>query len=185
VNQLSNPALKKHALPVVEVLDECRQNMLSVDIRGEGREKIPPLAFKTARALKVSYTKATATCTHADHNTGARTSRRPHRVRRAHCRPNAQNRAIMRQLTQTDFNVRYDYVVYLRATFHCNMFCYSSAFYIWHGVYGSHGLIASINLCFLGYYHQQCWIPPLRCDVRTRGHARLGTHYRTYYYCLL
>ncbi|KAF2848550.1 cell polarity protein-like protein [Plenodomus tracheiphilus IPT5] len=52
VNQLSNPALKKHAIPVVEVLDDCRQNMLSVDLRGGGRDKIPPLAFKTARALK-------------------------------------------------------------------------------------------------------------------------------------
>ena len=27
--------------------------MLAVDIRGGGREKIPPLAFRTARALKV------------------------------------------------------------------------------------------------------------------------------------
>ncbi|KAJ4363920.1 component of the polarisome [Neocucurbitaria cava] len=52
VNQLSNPALKKHAIPVVEALDECRQSMLSVDVRGGGRERIPPLAFKTARALK-------------------------------------------------------------------------------------------------------------------------------------
>lgn len=53
VNQLSNPALKKHAIPVIEVLDDCRQNMLAVDIRDGGRDKIPPLAFKTARALKV------------------------------------------------------------------------------------------------------------------------------------
>lgn len=54
VDHLGNPALKKHAIPVVDVLDDCRQSMLSVDIRGEGRERIPPLAFKTARALKVS-----------------------------------------------------------------------------------------------------------------------------------
>jgi predicted nucleic acid-binding Zn-ribbon protein len=53
VNKLSNPALKKHAIPVVEVLDDCRQNMLAVGVRGGGRDKIPPLAFKTARALKV------------------------------------------------------------------------------------------------------------------------------------
>jgi hypothetical protein len=53
VNQLSNPALKKHAIPVVEVLDECRESMLAIDVRGGGRERIPPLAFKTARALKV------------------------------------------------------------------------------------------------------------------------------------
>jgi predicted nucleic acid-binding Zn-ribbon protein len=53
VNKLSNPALKKHAIPVVEVLDDCRQNMLAIDVRGGGRDKIPPLAFKTARALKV------------------------------------------------------------------------------------------------------------------------------------
>lgn len=54
VDKLSNPALKKHALPVVDVLEDCRQNMLAVDIRGGGRDKVPPLAFKTARALKVS-----------------------------------------------------------------------------------------------------------------------------------
>lgn len=53
VNKLSNPALKKHAVPVIEVLDDCRQNMLAVDVRGGGRDQIPPLAFKTARALKV------------------------------------------------------------------------------------------------------------------------------------
>lgn len=53
VDKLSNPALKKHAVPVVTVLDECRQDMLAVDIRGGGRNEIPPLAFKTARALKV------------------------------------------------------------------------------------------------------------------------------------
>lgn len=52
VKDLSSPALKKHAVPVVEVLEECRQNMLAVDVRGGGRERIPPLAFKTARALK-------------------------------------------------------------------------------------------------------------------------------------
>lgn len=51
--------MKKHALPVVEVLDECRQSMLAVDINGGGRDRIPPLAFKTARALKVSATTAT------------------------------------------------------------------------------------------------------------------------------
>jgi hypothetical protein len=53
VKNLSNPALKKHAVPVVEVLDDCRQNILAVDIRDGGKERIPPLAFKTARAMKV------------------------------------------------------------------------------------------------------------------------------------
>lgn len=52
VKELSSPALKKHAVPVVEALEECRQNLLAVDVRGGGRERIPPLAFKTARALK-------------------------------------------------------------------------------------------------------------------------------------
>ncbi|KAF1955033.1 hypothetical protein CC80DRAFT_110679 [Byssothecium circinans] len=51
VKELSNPALKKHATPVVELLEDCRQNMLAVDIR-DGGDRIPPLAFKTARALK-------------------------------------------------------------------------------------------------------------------------------------
>ncbi|KAF1978957.1 hypothetical protein BU23DRAFT_498021 [Bimuria novae-zelandiae CBS 107.79] len=52
VNELSSPALKKHAIPVVEVLEDCRQDMLAMDIGVGGRERIPPLAFKTARALK-------------------------------------------------------------------------------------------------------------------------------------
>ncbi|KAF2440126.1 hypothetical protein P171DRAFT_435927 [Karstenula rhodostoma CBS 690.94] len=52
VRELSSPALKKHAVPVVEVLEDCRQDMLAMDIGGGGRETIPPLAFKTARALK-------------------------------------------------------------------------------------------------------------------------------------
>lgn len=52
VKQLSNPALQKHAIPVVQVLDDCRRDLLDVDIRNGGRDKVPPLAFKTARALK-------------------------------------------------------------------------------------------------------------------------------------
>lgn len=52
VKELSNPALKKHAVPVVDVLDDCRQALLEVDVRNGGRD-IPPLAFKTARAMKV------------------------------------------------------------------------------------------------------------------------------------
>ncbi|KAF1916637.1 hypothetical protein BDU57DRAFT_238843 [Ampelomyces quisqualis] len=52
VDKLSNPALKKHAIPVVEVLDDCRKSMLAIEVRGGGRDNIPPLAFKTARALK-------------------------------------------------------------------------------------------------------------------------------------
>jgi hypothetical protein len=53
VKDLSNPALEKHAVPVVGVLEGCRQSIVSVDIREGGRERIPPLAFKTARAMKV------------------------------------------------------------------------------------------------------------------------------------
>ncbi|KAH6639676.1 hypothetical protein C7974DRAFT_388991 [Boeremia exigua] len=52
VKQLSNPALQKHAIPVVQILDDCRRDMLDIDIRNGGRDKVPPLAFKTARALK-------------------------------------------------------------------------------------------------------------------------------------
>ncbi|PSN65277.1 hypothetical protein BS50DRAFT_589696 [Corynespora cassiicola Philippines] len=52
VRELSSPALKKHAIPVIEVLEDCRQNMMEIDVRDGGREQIPPLAFKTARALK-------------------------------------------------------------------------------------------------------------------------------------
>lgn len=53
VKKLNDPALEKHAIPVVQVLDDCRRDMLDIDIRNGGRDQIPPLAFKTARALKV------------------------------------------------------------------------------------------------------------------------------------
>ena len=73
---MSNPALKKHAIPVVEVLDECRQDMLAVNIREGGREQIPPLAFKTARALKVrSWRTSRKTFAFANRPPGARTPR--------------------------------------------------------------------------------------------------------------
>ncbi|CAI6334672.1 unnamed protein product [Periconia digitata] len=52
IKELSNPALKKHVTPVVEVLEDCRRSMLEVDVRGGNEDKLPPLAFKTARALK-------------------------------------------------------------------------------------------------------------------------------------
>ena len=38
---------------LLEVLEECRINLLEVDVREGAREKVPPLAFKTARAMKV------------------------------------------------------------------------------------------------------------------------------------
>jgi hypothetical protein len=52
VRDLSNPTLKKHAVPVVEALEDCRLQLLEVDITEGGRDRIPPLAFKTARAMK-------------------------------------------------------------------------------------------------------------------------------------
>jgi hypothetical protein len=52
VRDLSNAALKKHALPVIDVLEDCRQSLLNIDVREGGRDRIPPLAFKTARAMK-------------------------------------------------------------------------------------------------------------------------------------
>lgn len=48
--RLGDAALTKHARPVVNVLEECRQDLLEA---GALRERIPPLAFKTARAMKV------------------------------------------------------------------------------------------------------------------------------------
>ncbi|KAF2186643.1 cell polarity protein-like protein [Zopfia rhizophila CBS 207.26] len=52
VKDLSSPALKKHAIPVVAVLEDCRQSLLEMEVRDGGQERIPPLAFKTARAMK-------------------------------------------------------------------------------------------------------------------------------------
>ncbi|KAF2124521.1 hypothetical protein P153DRAFT_426525 [Dothidotthia symphoricarpi CBS 119687] len=51
VAQMDDPALAKHALPVVEVLEDCREDLLAVDVRG-GKEGIPSLAFRAGRALK-------------------------------------------------------------------------------------------------------------------------------------
>ena len=77
VKTLSNPALKKHAPPVVSVLEECRQNLLAVDVQGGGRDRIPPIAFKTARALKV-YIRILRTRPHTNSITGTRPPSRPY-----------------------------------------------------------------------------------------------------------
>ncbi|KAF2755355.1 hypothetical protein EJ05DRAFT_488137 [Pseudovirgaria hyperparasitica] len=45
----NNAALSKHAPPVINVLEDCKDLLL--DAEGQ-REKIPPLAFKIARAMK-------------------------------------------------------------------------------------------------------------------------------------
>ncbi|KAF2801696.1 uncharacterized protein BDZ99DRAFT_469433 [Mytilinidion resinicola] len=52
VAALKDPALKKHALPVVETLQDCRTGIMNVDVRTEGRKEVPPLAFRTAKAMK-------------------------------------------------------------------------------------------------------------------------------------
>lgn len=55
VNNTRNSALAKHATPVVDLLEDCRGALLSAlqDDEAGKREKIPPLAFKIARATKV------------------------------------------------------------------------------------------------------------------------------------
>jgi hypothetical protein len=78
VNQLNNPALKKHAIPVIEVLDDCRQNLLAIDIRDGGRDKVPPLAFKTARALKVRCGCFRINCAFTNDFAGTCSPRRSH-----------------------------------------------------------------------------------------------------------
>lgn len=52
VQTATNPALKKHAVPVVEVLEECRKSLMEIDVVNGGRERISQLAFKTARTMK-------------------------------------------------------------------------------------------------------------------------------------
>ncbi|KAF2013887.1 hypothetical protein BU24DRAFT_249220 [Aaosphaeria arxii CBS 175.79] len=52
VQKTKNLALKKHAIPVVEVLEECRQSLLDISSRDSGRERVSQLAFKTARTMK-------------------------------------------------------------------------------------------------------------------------------------
>ncbi|KAK8251134.1 cell polarity protein-like protein [Phyllosticta capitalensis] len=54
IENVHNPALSKHAKPVVEVLEDCREDLVQASGDNEGiqREKIPPLAFKIARATK-------------------------------------------------------------------------------------------------------------------------------------
>ncbi|KAL1636287.1 component of the polarisome [Neofusicoccum ribis] len=54
VSNTRNGALAKHATPVVDLLEDCREGLLSALDENEAgmREKIPPLAFKIARATK-------------------------------------------------------------------------------------------------------------------------------------
>ncbi|KAH7110353.1 hypothetical protein B0J11DRAFT_586257 [Dendryphion nanum] len=52
VQTATNPALKKHAVPIVEVLEDCRRSLIEIDIANGGRERISQLAFKTARTMK-------------------------------------------------------------------------------------------------------------------------------------
>lgn len=54
VSNTRNSALAKHATPVVDLLEDCREGLLSALQENESgkREKIPPLAFKIARATK-------------------------------------------------------------------------------------------------------------------------------------
>ncbi|KAF2138304.1 uncharacterized protein K452DRAFT_301262 [Aplosporella prunicola CBS 121167] len=54
IENVHNPALTKHAAPAVEVLEECREGLLEAINLEEGgkRDRIPPLAFKIARATK-------------------------------------------------------------------------------------------------------------------------------------
>ncbi|KKY25824.1 putative cell polarity [Diplodia seriata] len=54
VSNTRNSALAKHAMPVTDILEECREGLLSALQEDEAgkREKIPPLAFKIARATK-------------------------------------------------------------------------------------------------------------------------------------
>lgn len=55
VETLGNAALKKHAPPVVEALQEFRVGLVEArrEVRERGRAGMPPLAFKIARATKV------------------------------------------------------------------------------------------------------------------------------------
>ncbi|EKG13193.1 Spa2-like protein [Macrophomina phaseolina MS6] len=54
VSNTRNGALAKHSTPVVDLLEDCRGGLLSALQENETgkREKIPPLAFKIARATK-------------------------------------------------------------------------------------------------------------------------------------
>ena len=51
MNALGNKALAKHAPPVVQVLEECKEQLVRLGNDGE-RTRMPPVAFKIARATK-------------------------------------------------------------------------------------------------------------------------------------
>lgn len=55
ITNTRNSSLSKHATLVVDLLEECREGLLSAQQEDDAgkREKIPPLAFKIARATKV------------------------------------------------------------------------------------------------------------------------------------
>lgn len=53
VGVVPEPRLRELLVPVADALECCRVDLLAVDVR-EGRwEGIPPLAFRTAKAMKV------------------------------------------------------------------------------------------------------------------------------------
>jgi predicted DNA binding CopG/RHH family protein len=51
MRDLGNNALACHAPPVVGVLDRCREELLDAE---QHRDRVPPVAFRIARAMKVS-----------------------------------------------------------------------------------------------------------------------------------
>jgi hypothetical protein len=55
VKDLNNSALAKHAPPVTKILDSTRLDLMKRQETGD-RDSIPPIAFKVARATKVSTT---------------------------------------------------------------------------------------------------------------------------------
>jgi hypothetical protein len=68
VLEAGNSALKKHAPPVIKVLEKSR---IELNQERNTREKLPPVAFRIARATKVrSYANPLANCT----NQGCRNS---------------------------------------------------------------------------------------------------------------
>jgi hypothetical protein len=51
--ELQNPALSKHAPPVVKVLENSASELVKLNQEKKSKDQLPPIAFRIARATKV------------------------------------------------------------------------------------------------------------------------------------
>jgi hypothetical protein len=55
VYELRDPALEKHAPPVIKVLENSSMELVRLDDEDQDKNALPPVAFRIARATKVRH----------------------------------------------------------------------------------------------------------------------------------